>query len=68
MPERVDMGVSSEMMSPVMVQRREDVRRTLDKLTRLLSGDIPASERTIVLRRYEALRQEAHALGVETAP
>ena len=51
-----------------MMQRRDDVRRHLDKLLQFLATDIPGTERAIALKQYEALRQEALLLGMEMQP
>jgi hypothetical protein len=48
-----------------MMQRRHDVRHHLAKLTKLLAADMPESERKIAQKRFEALRQEANAMGIE---
>ena len=48
-----------------MMQRRHDVRHHLAKLVELLAADIPKSERAIAQKRYDALLQEAHAIGMK---
>lgn len=50
------------------MQRRDDIRCGLDQLLRFLATDIPASERAIALKHYEALRREALDLGIDIQP
>ncbi len=56
----------SARVEPITIaHRRKATQQQLDQLRSVLAGDMPVTERAIVLRRYKTVCLEAAHLGME---